>query len=122
VCSTLFYPLSSLLSRPLTTPVFIVNKTAFHEADCCCLLAFVLFPTRSTPESIWIFSFFLFFLSWIGKTSDPQKNLKNSKLKLKKLLPDKFSGPSGITKRMLQGGDNGFQGLVLILFNDLWEF
>jgi len=89
-------------------------------AVVCLLLFFSPLAVRQSQYGFFPFSFF--FLSWIGKTSDPQKNLKNSKLKLKKLLPDKFSGPSGITKRMLQGGDNGFQGLILILFNDLWEF
>jgi len=42
--------------------------------------------------------------------------------KKKKMLPDKSSGPSGITNRMLQAGDNDFQGLILIFFNGLWEF
>ena len=47
------------------------------------------------------------------------KELKNE---IKKLLPDKSPGPSGITNRMLQTGDTDFQGLVLIFFNGLWEF
>ena len=41
---------------------------------------------------------------------------------IKKLLPDKSPGPSGITNRMLQAGDTDFQGLTLICCNDLWEF
>jgi hypothetical protein len=35
------------------------------------------------------------------------EELKN---KIKKLLPDKSPVPSGITNRMLQAGDNNFQG------------
>ena len=40
---------------------------------------------------------------------------------IKKLLPDKSSGPSGITNRMLQAGDAEFQSLLLLLFNGIWE-
>jgi len=47
------------------------------------------------------------------------EELKNE---IKKLLPDKSPGPSGITNRILQAGDTDFQGLVLIFFNGLWEF
>ena len=35
---------------------------------------------------------------------------------IKKLSPDKSSGPSGITNRMLQAGDAEFQSLLLLLF------
>ena len=38
-----------------------------------------------------------------------------------KLFPDKSSGPSGITNRMLQAGDTEFQSLILLLFNGIWE-
>jgi len=41
------------------------------------------------------------------------------KREIKKLLPDKSPGPSGITNRMLQAGDIDFQGLILIFFNGL---
>jgi len=41
---------------------------------------------------------------------------------IKKLLPGKSPGPSGIINRMLQVGDTDFQGLILILFKGLWEF
>jgi len=41
---------------------------------------------------------------------------------IKKLLPDKSPGPSGITNRMLQAGDTDFQGLILIFFNGVWKF
>jgi len=44
------------------------------------------------------------------------------KHEIKKMLPDKSPGPSGITDRMLQAGDADFQGLILTFFNDLWEF
>jgi len=40
---------------------------------------------------------------------------------IKKLFPDKSSGPSGITNRMLQAGDAEFQSLILLLFNGIWE-
>jgi len=40
---------------------------------------------------------------------------------IKKLFPDKSSGPSGITNRMLQAGDAEFQSLILLLFNGRWE-
>jgi len=40
---------------------------------------------------------------------------------IKKLFPDKSSGPSGITNRMLQDGDAEFQSLLLLLFNGIWE-
>jgi len=41
---------------------------------------------------------------------------------IKKLLPDKSPGPSGITNRMRQDGEIQFQGLILIFFNGLWKF
>jgi len=44
------------------------------------------------------------------------------KNEIKKLLPDKSPGPSGITNRMLQASSTDFQGLILIFFNALWEF
>ena len=47
------------------------------------------------------------------------EELKND---IKKLLPDKSPGPSGITNRMLQAGDTDFQGIILIFFNGRWEF
>jgi len=47
------------------------------------------------------------------------EELKNE---IKKLLPGISPGPSGIINRMLQVGDTDFQGLILILFNSLWEF
>jgi len=40
---------------------------------------------------------------------------------IKKLFPDKSSGPSRITNRMLQAGDAEFQSLLLLLFNGIWE-
>jgi len=40
---------------------------------------------------------------------------------IKKLFPDKSSGPSGITNQMLQAGDAEFQSLILLLFNGIWE-
>ena len=40
---------------------------------------------------------------------------------IKKLFPDKSSGPSGITNRMLQAGDAEFQSLLFLLFNGIWE-
>jgi len=40
---------------------------------------------------------------------------------IQKLFPDKSSGPSGITNRMLQAGDAEFQALLLMLFNGLWD-
>jgi len=40
---------------------------------------------------------------------------------IKKLFPDKSSGPSGITNRMLQARDAEFQSLLLLLFNGIWE-
>jgi len=40
---------------------------------------------------------------------------------IKKLFPDKSSGPSGITNRMLQVGDAEFQSLLSLLFNAIWE-
>jgi len=40
---------------------------------------------------------------------------------IKKLFPDKSSGPSGITNQMLQAVDAGFQSLILLLFNGIWE-
>jgi len=47
------------------------------------------------------------------------EGLKNE---IKKLLPDKSPGSSGITNRMLQTCDTELQGLILICFNGLWEF
>jgi len=47
---------------------------------------------------------------------------KELKHEIKKLLPDKSPGPSGITNRMLQVGDTDFQGRILIFFNSLREF
>ena len=51
---------------------------------------------------------------------------KELKHEIKKLLPDKSPGPSGITNRtrILQVGDTDFQGLILIFFNraGLWKF
>jgi len=40
---------------------------------------------------------------------------------IKKLFPDKSSGPSGITNEMLPAGDAEFQSLLLLLFNGIWE-
>jgi len=40
---------------------------------------------------------------------------------IKKLFPNRSSGPSGITKTMLQAGDAEFQSLILLLFNGIWE-
>jgi len=40
---------------------------------------------------------------------------------IKKIFPDKSSGPSGITNRMLQAVDAEFQSLILLLFNGVWE-
>ena len=40
---------------------------------------------------------------------------------IKELFPDKSSGPSGITNRILQVGDAGFQSLPLLLLNGVWE-
>jgi len=40
---------------------------------------------------------------------------------IKKLFPDKSSGPSGITNHMLQARDAEFQSLTLLLFNGIWE-
>jgi len=40
---------------------------------------------------------------------------------IKKLFPDKSSGPSELTNRMLQAGDAEFQSLLLLLFNGIWE-
>jgi len=40
---------------------------------------------------------------------------------IKELFPDKSSGPSGITNRMLQAGVAAFQSLLLLLFNGIWE-
>jgi len=40
---------------------------------------------------------------------------------IKKLFPDKSSGPSGITNRMLQAGDAEFQSLTLLLFNGILD-
>jgi len=40
---------------------------------------------------------------------------------IKKLFPDKSSGLSGITNRMLQAGHAEFQSLLLLLFNVIWE-
>jgi len=40
---------------------------------------------------------------------------------IKKLFPDKSSGSSGITNRMLQAGDAEIQSLLLLLFNGIWE-
>jgi len=40
---------------------------------------------------------------------------------IKKLFTDKSSGHSGITNRMLQAGDAGFQSLPLLLLNGTWE-
>ena len=75
---------------------------------------------RKSQYGIFPFSFFFPFLDRkdIRSSKKPEK-LKNE---IKKLLPDKSSSPSGITNRMLQAGDTGFQGLILILFNGLWEF
>jgi len=39
---------------------------------------------------------------------------------VKKLFPEKFSDPFGITNRMLQAGDAKFQSLLLLLFNGMW--
>jgi len=47
------------------------------------------------------------------------EELKNE---IKKWLPDRSPGPSGITNRMLQAGDADFQGLILIFLNGLREF
>ena len=44
------------------------------------------------------------------------------KHEIKKLHPDKSSGPSGITNWILQAIDTDFQVLILIFLNDLWEF
>ena len=40
---------------------------------------------------------------------------------IKKLFPEKSSGPFGITIRMLQAGDEEFQSLLLLLFTGIWE-
>jgi len=40
---------------------------------------------------------------------------------IKKLFPDKSSGPSGNADQMLQAGDAEFQSLLLLLFNGIWE-
>jgi len=40
---------------------------------------------------------------------------------IKKLFPEKFSGPSGITNYTLQAGDAEFQSVILLLFNGIWE-
>jgi len=40
---------------------------------------------------------------------------------IKKLFPDKTSGASGITNRMLQAGDAEFQSLLLPHFNGIWQ-
>jgi len=40
---------------------------------------------------------------------------------IKKLFPDKSSGSSGITHRMIQAGDAEFQSLFLLLFNGICE-
>ena len=40
---------------------------------------------------------------------------------IKKLFPDKSSGPSGITNRMLQAGNAEFQSLFLLLFNGICQ-
>jgi len=42
---------------------------------------------------------------------------------IKKLFPDKSSGPSGITIRMLQAADadSEFRSLILLIFNDIWD-
>jgi len=39
----------------------------------------------------------------------------------KKLFPDKSSGPSGITNRILTTEDTEFQSLLLLLFNGIWK-
>jgi len=38
---------------------------------------------------------------------------------IKELFPDKSSGPSGITNRILQAGDAGFQSLPLLLLSGI---
>jgi len=40
---------------------------------------------------------------------------------VKKTLPDKSPGPSGITNRRSQAGDDDFQALVLIFFDGIRE-
>jgi len=51
----------------------------------------------------------------------PPFNLLELTTQIKKLFPDKSSGPSRITNRMLQAGDAEFQSLLLLLFNGIWE-
>jgi len=55
----------------------------------------------------------------VFKTPFTPEELEN---RIKRLLLDKSPGPSGISNQMLQAGDIDFQGLILILFNGLWEF
>jgi len=40
---------------------------------------------------------------------------------IKKLFPDKSSGPFEITDRMLQAGDAELMSLLLLIFNGIWE-